>query len=101
MQTQTEIERLQRGDGSFAEMLERTDEDSIEESEYGDEIDEAEEERMKKFSKFNFSGMSFKDYVGEVKKSVRLKKEMEQVVQTFTEQKLKRHHLVHLSQRKV
>lgn len=57
-------------------MLERTDEDEVEESEYDDEIDEAEEERMKRFSKFNFSGMSFKDYVGEVKKSVRLKKEM-------------------------
>ena len=101
MQTQTELERLRRGDGSFAEMLERTDEDSLEESDYDEEIDEVEEERMKKFSKFNFSGMSFKDYVGEVKKSVRLKKEMQEVVQTFTEQKLKRHHGVHLSQRKV
>ena len=66
-------------------MLERTDEDSLEESDYDEEMDEAEEERMKKFSKFNFSGMSFKDYVGEVKKSVRLKKEMQEVVQTFTE----------------
>ena len=90
MQTQTEIERLRRQDASFNEsLLERTDEDSLEESgedEYGaEEMNEEEEERMKKFSKFNFSGMSFKDYVGEVKKSVRLKKEMEQVVQTFTE----------------
>lgn len=101
MQTQTELleRQLRRQDGSFNEsLLERTDEDSLEESEYGDEvIDEEEEERRKKYSKFNFSGMSFKDYVGEVKKSVRLKKEMEQVVQTFTEQKLKRHHGVHLS----
>ena len=101
MQTQTELERLRRGEASFADMLERTEEDSLEESDYDEEIDEAEEERMKKFSKFNFSGMSFKDYVGEVKKSVRLKKEMQEVVQTFTEQKLKRHHGVHLSQRKV
>ena len=82
MQTQTELDRLRRLDGSFNEsLLERTDEDSLEESgDYGEEMDEEEEERMKKFSKFNFSGMSFKDYVGEVKKSVRLKKEMEQVV---------------------
>ena len=76
---------MRRNNNSFAEsLLERTDEDSLE-SDYGEEIDEAEEERMKKFSKFNFSGMSFKDYVGEVAKSVRLKKEMEQVVQTFTD----------------
>ena len=82
---------MRRQEASFNEsLLERTDEDSLEESddkdEYGvEEMNEEEEERMKKFSKFNFSGMSFKDYVGEVKKSVRLKKEMEQVVQTFTE----------------
>ena len=55
---------------------------------------------MKKFSKFNFSGMSFKDYVGNVEKS-NLKQEMQNIVQTFTKQKLTRHHGVHLSQRKV
>ena len=98
MQTQTELENMRVNNQSFVQsLLERTDEDSLEDSEYGDEVDEAEEERMKKFSKFNFSGMSFKDYVGEVKKSVRLKKEMQTMVQTFTEQKLKRHHGVHLS----
>lgn len=45
--------------------MERTDEDS---SSYDsqDEMEAAEEERMKKFSKFNFSGMSFKDYVGSI-----------------------------------
>jgi len=49
------------------EFMERTDESS-----YDDEDDTENEleneERMKKFSKFNFSGMSFKDYVDNVNK---------------------------------
>lgn len=87
MQTQTiENEILRRNNRSLQEsLMERTDEDSFEESEYDEEIDPVEEERLKKFSKFNFSGMSFKDYVGEVGKSIKLKKEMQNAVSTFTQ----------------
>ena len=64
--------------------MERTDEDSDADSdELQDEINESEEERMKKFSKFNFSGMSFKDYVGNIRGS-NLNREMTQLVATFT-----------------
>ena len=92
--------KLARKRGELNEsLMERTDEESSSEPSE-EEVDPAEEERMKKFSKFNFSGMSFKDYVGNVEKS-NLKQEMQNIVQTFTKQKLTRHHGVHLSQRKV
>lgn len=55
---------------------------------------------MKKFSKFNFSGMSFKDYVKNENKP-NLATEMQKLVTTFTEQKTARHHGMHLSQRKM
>lgn len=82
--------------------MERTDEDSYEDSrseeeEEEEEVDEAEEERLKKFAKTSFSGMTFKDYVGEVQKSTNLKKEMKKIMTTFIEQKSTRHHGVHLS----
>ena len=35
---------------------------------------------MRKFSKFTYSGMSFKDYVGKVKKNKSVKVEMKQLV---------------------
>ena len=43
----------------------KTDGDSEEEEEDEDMIDE---EKLKRFSKFNFSGLSFKDYVGKIDK---------------------------------
>ena len=50
--------------------MERTDEDSYEDrTDKDSEEDETEvedDERIKRFAKTNFSGLSFKDYVGEV-----------------------------------
>lgn len=46
------------------DFLERSDESSYgNEDENDGNLNEMDEEQMKKFSKFNFSGMSFKDYV--------------------------------------
>ena len=46
------------------DFLERSDESSYgSEDENDGNLNEMDEEQMKKFSKFNFSGMSFKDYV--------------------------------------
>ena len=56
---------------------------------------------MRKFSKFTYSGMSFKDYVGKVKKNKSVKVEMKQLVQTYIKHKVEKYHGVHLSQRKV
>lgn len=46
--------------------MERTDEESSSYDSQDEKINAEDEERMKKFSKFNFSGMSFKDYVGSI-----------------------------------
>ena len=62
-------------------LMERSDEDSS--SNLSEEIAAEVEENMKKFSKFNFSGMSFKDYVGNIEKG-NLKSEMMKIVQIFT-----------------
>ena len=62
-------------------LMERSDEDSS--SNLSEEIAAEVEENMKKFSKFNFSGMSFKDYVGNIEKG-NLKNEMQKIVQIFT-----------------
>ena len=46
------------------DFLEKSDESSYgNEDENDGNLNEMDEEQMKKFSKFNFSGMSFKDYV--------------------------------------
>ena len=58
-----------------------------------------EEEDGKRKTKFNFSGMSFAEYVKSIKDG--LNKEMNDIVTTFVDQKSVRHHGVHLSQRKV
>ena len=39
---------------------------------------------MKRFSKFNFSGMSFKDYVGNIKQQRDLNSGVVKLVETFT-----------------
>lgn len=57
-----------------------------------------EEEDGKRKTKFNFSGMSFAEYVRSIKDG--LNKEMNDIVTTFVKQKSIRHHSVHLSQRK-
>ena len=44
--------------------------------------------------------MSFRDYVGNIEQRD-LNREIHQLVTTFTEQKIKRHFGVHLSQRKL
>mmetsp|Transcript_35437 Transcript_35437/g.46654 ORF Transcript_35437/g.46654 Transcript_35437/m.46654 type:complete len:151 (-) Transcript_35437:491-943(-) len=84
-------------------LMERTDEDTqgASNSEDGScDEDEVDEEKLKRFSKFNFSGMSFKDYVGNIKQRD-LNRDILTLVQAFAQQKLNRHHGVHLSQRKV
>jgi len=83
--------------------MERADEDdSFDESNDADFIDLEQEEKIKKFSQFNFSGMSFKDYVGNIKsKQKQLNSEVVKLVSTFIDQKTKRHHGIHLSQRKM
>ena len=63
------------------------------------EEEEEEEEDSMKISRFMFSGMSFKQYVENIKST--LNNEMSDIVATFVKQKAARHHGVHLSQRKV
>jgi len=58
------------------------------------EQEEEEQDRMKR-TKFNFSGMSFAEYVKSIKET--LNKEMNNIVTTFVKQKASRHHAVHLS----
>ena len=68
-----------------------------------DEISEEEEDDkmndMQKYSKFTFSGMSFKDYVHSIE--VNLNEEMRKIVDTYIQQKIVRHPSLHLSQRKI
>ena len=59
-------------------MTERSDEEDSLDSDMDDE-------KVKRFSKFNFSGKSFKDYIGDVCQSQRnIKGEMVSLVQNFT-----------------
>lgn len=53
----------------------------------------------KRKSKFNFSGMSFKDYVNNIKEE--LNDEMKKIVNLYITQRATRHHGVHLNQRKL
>lgn len=56
------------------------------------------DEDGKRKTVFNFSGMSFAEYVKSIKES--LNKEMNEIVNTFVKQKATRHHSVHLVQRR-
>ena len=98
------------GRATMKSLLERTDEEDDNSQghafnengtdEEEDDEDEIDEEKIKRFTKFNFSGLSFKDYVGNIKQRD-LNKEILTLVDTFTQQKLKRHHGTNLSQRKL
>lgn len=92
-------------------LMERTDEENsdggdfnrqvtAQEEEEEEDDDVVDEEKIKRYTKFNFSGLSFKDYVGNIKQRD-LNKEILGLVDAFTQQKLKRHHGVNLSQRKM
>ena len=74
------------------------EEDSPEE-EVKQEIDENLNNDSKYKSKFNFSGMSFKDYVRSIQEE--LNDELRILVNRFIQQKQAKHHSVHLTQRKL
>ena len=67
-----ELYEQRRRNGEFGDLMEQTDEDS-----YDEESDDV--KKMKEFSKFNFTGMSFKDYVKGLK-STSLQNEMKKLV---------------------
>jgi glutamate synthase domain-containing protein 2 len=56
------------------------------------------DEDGKRKTKFNFSGMSFAEYVKSIKES--LNNEMKEIVTTFVKQKAQKHPSVHLVQRR-
>lgn len=69
-----------------------------EEEEVEDVIDDNGDD-MKGKSKFNFSGMSFKEYVRSIQEE--LNDELRVLVNTFIQQKVAKHHSIHLTLRKL
>ena len=70
-----------------------------EESEQEETEDEQDQTKVMNKSKFNFSGMSFKDYVRSIQEE--LNDELRILVNCFIQQKQVKHHSVHLTQRKL
>jgi hypothetical protein len=68
-------------------------------SEGEEEDEEARINDLQKYSKFTFSGMSFKDYVHSIEQN--LNEEMKKIVETYISQKVVRHPSIHLTQRKM